>query len=102
MVAEDNKIKGSVLVAPCYTDLGDEMEKQSGYFEKPWNWKVIRNNQGKIALVYSENDPFIPTSEFEHIAESLKPDVIKFSEKKHFIEQDKIQEVLDYIVNSFE
>ena len=99
--AEENKIKGSVLVAPSYTDLGDEMEKQSGYFDKPWDWQKIKSNQEKVALVYSEDDPFIPKNEFENIAENLKPDIIKFTDKKHFIEQEKIQEVLNYIITNF-
>lgn len=99
--AEENKIKGSVLVAPSYTDLGDESEKQSGYFDKPWDWEKIKNNQGKQVLVYSEDDPFIPKNEFEHIAENLKCEVVKFTDKKHFIEQDKFEEVKDYILKNF-
>ena len=31
--AEQHKIKGSVLIGACYTDLGDELEKQSGYWK---------------------------------------------------------------------
>ena len=100
--AEENKIKGSILVSPSYTDMGDELEKESGYFEKAWDWDKIKQNQEKIALVYSEDDPFIPKDEFEHIAESLKPEVIKFSDKKHFIVTEKLQEVVDYIVKNFD
>lgn len=40
--AEQNKILGSVLISPSYTDLGDETEKASGYFDKPWNWEAIK------------------------------------------------------------
>ena len=36
--AEAYKIHGSILVSPCYTDLGDAMEKQSGYYDAPWHW----------------------------------------------------------------
>jgi predicted alpha/beta hydrolase family esterase len=96
--AEENKILGSVLVGPCYTDLGDEIEKQSGYFDTPWDWQSIKNNQKHITLVYSDNDPFIPQEEFETIAHNLKPEVIKIPGAKHFIEQNTFPEVLDYIV----
>jgi uncharacterized protein len=99
--AEENKIKGSILVAPSYTDMGDEMKKQSEYFDKAWDWESIKANQENIALVYNEDDPFIPVSEFEYIAENLKPDVIKFTDKKHFIEQEKMQEILDYVIKNF-
>ena len=100
--AEENKILGSILVGPCYTDMGDELEKQSGYFNDPWDWKSIRDNQKHIVLVYSDDDPFIPQEEFETIAENLKPEVIKIPGAKHFIEQDTFPEVLDYIVKKLD
>jgi uncharacterized protein len=99
--AEEVKIKGSILIAPCCTDLGDEMEKQSGYYESPWSWNKIKENQEKIFLVHSDNDPFIPQSEFETILENLKPKEIVIKNGKHFIEQDKFDEVLEIIKNNF-
>src|SRR6266403_6134272 len=43
--AEKNRILGSVLVGVCYTDLDDEKEKISGYYNRPWDWEAIKNNQ---------------------------------------------------------
>ncbi len=40
--AEENKILGSVLIAPSYTDMNNPLEKQSGYFVKPWDWGRIK------------------------------------------------------------
>src|ERR1700688_2258129 len=37
--AEENNIRGSILVAPCVSDLGDALERESGYFDKPWDWQ---------------------------------------------------------------
>lgn len=99
--AEQNKIKGSILISPCYTDLGDNMEKQSGYYDNPWNWNSIRLNQGKIALLYGDNDPYIDQSEFEYISKSLNPQTIKIAGGKHFIDQDQFPELLDYIKNNY-
>jgi len=99
--AEDNKIKGSILISPPYTDLGDKLEKQSGYFDKPWNWKKIKSNQGKIALFYGDDDPYIPQSQFEFIASKLNPDVFKIHEGKHFIEYQTFPQLLDYIKKNY-
>lgn len=33
--AERNELFGSILISAAYTDLGDEMEKKSGYFDRP-------------------------------------------------------------------
>ena len=36
--AERQRLVGSVLISPAYTDLGDELEKQSGYVDGVWKW----------------------------------------------------------------
>ncbi len=95
--AENNKLLGTILISPCYTDLGDEMEKQSGYYDKPWNWKKIKSNQEKIALIWGDDDPYIPQSEFEFIAKQLNPTQIKIHGGKHFIERQKFPDLLQYI-----
>lgn len=99
--AEENKLLGSILVSPCYTDLGDDLEKQSGYYDKPWKWNSIKANQKKIALVWGDDDPYIPQSEFEFITEQLEPEPIKIHEGKHFIEQQTFPEILQYIRQNY-
>lgn len=99
--AEENKIKGSVLISPSYTDLGDQMEKQSGYFDVPWDWEKIKSNQENIALFYGDDDPFIPQEQFEFIASKLNPEVYKIHEGKHFIEYSEFPQVLDYIKRTY-
>lgn len=99
--AETHKIKGSVLVGPCYTDLGDEEEKQSGYYDAPWRWADIKANQQHIALIYGDDDPYIPQEEFAFIAQQLQPTTIKVPGGKHFIEHTQMPEVLDYIKDTY-
>jgi uncharacterized protein len=99
--AETNKLRGSILIAPSVSDLGDDLEKQSGYFEKPWNWSDIKENHQNIALVYSDNDPFIPQEQFELVKRELSPAVIEISGAKHFIERTEFPEVLDYILLTY-
>jgi predicted alpha/beta hydrolase family esterase len=99
--AETHKIAGSVLVSPCYTDLGDDLEKQSGYYNAPWQWDAIRANQQKIALVYGDDDPFIPQAEFEYIAGAIRPEVYKTHGGGHFIDQQTFPELLAYIDKTY-
>lgn len=99
--AEENKIAGSILVSPCYTDLDDEMEKQSGYYDKPWNWEVIKANQDKIALIWGDDDPYIPQDQFDFIATQLKPVIIKIHQGKHFIERENFPELLQYVKDTY-
>lgn len=99
--AEENKLLGSVLISPCYTALGDALEKQSGYYDKPWQWEKIKANQQHIALIWGDNDPYIPQSEFEVIAEHLGPTQIKVPGGKHFIEQHDFPKLLQYMQQTY-
>ena len=61
--AEKNPILGSVLVGAMHTDLGVETETLSGYYNKPWNWQAIKDNQQWIVQFASTDDPWIPIQE---------------------------------------
>ena len=99
--AENNSILGSILVSPCYTDLDDEFEKLSGYYDTPWQWDKIRSNQTKIALLSGDDDPYIPQDEFEFIATHLGCEHISIHGGKHFIERSEFPELLEYLKQSY-
>jgi len=82
--AEENKILGSILIGACYTDLGDEDEKLSGYYDHPWGWEKIKNNQKWIVQFASIDDPYIPISEAKYIHEKLNTEYFEFNDRGHF------------------
>jgi predicted alpha/beta hydrolase family esterase len=82
--AETHKIYGSVLVGACYTDLGYESEKQSGYYDDPWQWDAIQKNQRWIIQFASTDDPFIPIAEARYIHEHLKTVYHEYTDRGHF------------------
>ena len=82
--AEKNKILGSVLIGSYYTDLGFEKEKQSGYFDAPWDWEAIRNNQQWIIQFAATNDPWIPIGEPRFVRDNLETEYHEFSDQGHF------------------
>ncbi|GAC1391063.1 MAG: hypothetical protein NVSMB46_02200 [Candidatus Saccharimonadales bacterium] len=99
--AEQHKILGSVLISPCYTDLDDESEKQSGYYDDPWQWQKIKAHQLSIALIWGNNDPYIPQREFHYISSKLQPTEIMVPNGKHFIEKTTFPEVLNYLLATY-
>lgn len=99
--AETNKIRGSILVSAHYTDLGDELEKVSGYFDQPWQWEAIKANQHNIALIWGDNDPYIPQAEFEFVAKQLDPTTIRVPKGEHFVERIQFSEIIEYIKNTY-
>lgn len=82
--AETHKILGSVLVSAYYTDLNEEDEKVSGYFNTPWNWEAIRNNQKWIIEFASVDDPWIPIGEPRFIHNELDSEYIEYTNQGHF------------------
>ncbi|MBK5215572.1 MAG: alpha/beta hydrolase [Candidatus Pacebacteria bacterium] len=83
---ENNKVLGSVLVAPCYTDLGLSSEKVSGYYNDAWNWIDIKKNHKWIIQFSSINDPFIPIEEARFINENLDTKYHELTEG-HFMKE---------------
>jgi len=82
--AEEKPLLGSVLVGACYTDLGDDGEKQSHYYDDPWRWDEIKNNQRWIIQFASSDDPFIPIEEARHIHENLDTEYYEYTDQGHF------------------
>ena len=83
--AERNKILGSVLVGVCHTDLGEESERVSGYYDHPWDWKKIKNNQNWIVQFASIDDPYIPVAEPRFVREQLQTEYHEYADRGHFM-----------------
>ena len=82
--AENNKILGSVLIGAMHTDLGYENEKLSGYYNRPFNWQAIKDNQQWIVQFASTDDPWIPIKEPRHIHKQLDTEYYEFTNQGHF------------------
>lgn len=83
-LAEQHKIWGSVLVGAYYTDLDMETERLAGYFNRPWNWGKIAQNQQWICLFASEDDPWIPIEEPRYIHAQLNCEYHEYKNQGHF------------------
>lgn len=83
--AEKNKLLGSVLVGAYVSDLGIESEKLSGYFDRPWNWQAIKDNQQFIIQFASVDDPWIPIEEPRELHKNLNTEYYEYSDQGHFM-----------------
>jgi hypothetical protein len=82
--AEKNPLLGSVLVGTYHTDLGFEKEKLSGYFDTPWDWEAIKNNQQWIIQFAGLNDPWIPIEEARFVRDKLDTEYYESIDQGHF------------------
>lgn len=83
---ENHKVNGAVLVGVCYTDLGDEKEKASHYFDESWQWDEIRKNAKWIIEFASTDDPYIPIEEARFIRDKINPEYYEYTDQGHFSE----------------
>jgi predicted alpha/beta hydrolase family esterase len=82
--AERHKVLGSVIVGACYTDLGDEAERQSGYYDHAWDWPAIKANQRFILQYASVDDPYIPIEEARFIHEQVNSSYHEHRTRGHY------------------
>lgn len=82
--AESYEILGSLLVGGYHTDLDIEAEKLSGYFDTPWQWEKIRNNQEWVVIFASQDDPWIPIAEPRFVHQQLQCEYHEFYNQGHF------------------
>ena len=66
-------------------DLGDENERASGYYSRPWEWDNIKRNTDWRVQFGAEDDPFIPWGEQQQVADGLESELHKYPDKGHFM-----------------
>jgi len=68
------KAKAVVLVAAFAKDVGIFQIKN--FVDRPFKWKKIKAGCGRSIIINSDNDPYIPLSEAERMAEQLGAELI--------------------------
>jgi predicted alpha/beta hydrolase family esterase len=81
---EDHQLLGAIVIGVNYTDLDDEMEKQSGYYDVPWQWQKIKQNAEWIAQFASLDDPYIPIEQPRFIHQQLESEYHEYTDQGHF------------------
>ena len=74
-----------VFILACVTDLGDENERASGYYNRPWEWSKIKANTEFVVQFGSTDDPFIPWDEHQQVADGLGTELTKYDDRGHFM-----------------
>ncbi len=95
--AETHQLLGSILVGVCHTDLGDGGEAASGYYNAPWQWQRIRENQQWMAVFSSIDDPHIPITEARFVAAQLRCSYHEFRDRGHFVDSCEFPEVVHQV-----
>ncbi|KAJ1446187.1 Alpha/Beta hydrolase protein [Pelagophyceae sp. CCMP2097] len=81
---EKTELMGVVLISACHTDLGDAGERRAGYYSRKWEWDKIQSNCKWAVQFHSDDDPFIPAHEADHVASNIKSEYHFFEKRSHF------------------
>jgi len=104
-LAERQPILGSVLIGAYHTHLDMEKEKLSGYFDTPWDWQKIKQNQQWITLFASQDDPWIPIAEPRFIHTQLNCEYHEYKDEGHFggdYHKSKFPELTHHILRNLQ
>lgn len=76
----------AILVAGFISDLPDSTLNQINYtfYNKPFNWEVIRHNAHRFILFHSPDDPFVPRDRANQLALQLHQSLIVIPNAGHF------------------
>ncbi len=98
----NKRVGGVVFIAP-WTKLNMEMIEEEGresvaiaeeWTETPLDFGGAKKHiKGKIAAIFSDNDPFVPISEKEIFAEKLGTEIIVEHGKGHFTADDGVEKL---------
>lgn len=86
--AEAHKILGSILVGAYISHMHIPDEIASGYFDVPWQWAKIKENQKWIVQFVSTDDPFIPIAEAREVHRRLNTEYREYTDEGHFGSRD--------------
>ena len=81
---EEHVTGGCLLVCAYDNDLGDDLERGSGYFSRPFDYAKMRRNTPWIVQFHSRNDHLVPVAVARGLAERLQSRYVETGEDGHF------------------
>lgn len=85
---EEHAFPMCVLVSAYNTDLGDDLERGSGYFSRPFNYHKMRRNVGTIVQFHSQSDHLVPVAIGRDVAKKLGSVYVETEDDGHFQDDD--------------
>jgi uncharacterized protein len=99
--AQELRVRGLVLLAPYFTDLGFEQVRRAGWITEPWDWSRIRAHAARIDVFHSDADPYIPQSELAQLSELLQADTHVIRGAGHFDKLDSFPQLIAQISKTY-
>lgn len=99
--AQEHAVRGLVLVAPYYTDLGLEAVRRSGFVTPAWDWEALRGHAPRRIIFHGDEDPWITQSELRSLATYLAAEVHMIDGAGHFSDLTAFPQLEEYVVATY-
>jgi uncharacterized protein len=99
--AQEHLVRGLVLVAPYYTDLGLDAVRRSGFVTPPWDWDRVQANAPRRIMFHSDADPYVSQAELRSLATNLAAEVCLVAGAQHFAELIGFPELEAYLIATY-
>lgn len=77
---EEHKTAGCIIVSAYDSDLGDAVERESGYFSRPFDYEKMKNNTPWVIQFHAVNDHLVPVESARRVAKGLANDTFTYVE----------------------
>jgi predicted alpha/beta hydrolase family esterase len=94
---EEHPVGACLLVSAYDSDMGDDLERESGYFNRPFDFEAMRKNTSdpnsengapKIVQFHSKNDHLVPVEVARSLNAKLQCPYVEMPSDGHFQDDD--------------
>lgn len=94
---ENVRIGGAIFVAPVHKTIKNMSESESDiagpWLNTPILWDKIRLHSNSFVVVYSDNDPYIPSEDAELFGKNLGARLVLDPNRGHFSDDDDVTQL---------
>ena len=96
---EEHQTAGCVLVSAYDSDLGDQIERESGYFNRNFDYDKMKINTPFILQFHSKDDDLVPVASGRNVARGLEGKVVyhEMTNDGHFNCRNRFPVILEAI-----
>jgi len=85
ILAQDNMEKiGGIVDVSVFHDNSLNWDANSRLFDVYFEWDAIQQGVNKLLFIHSDNDPYVPLSQAQYVADHCKAELLLISGQGHF------------------
>lgn len=84
LAQQNDKPLGAIVSVSVFHDNSLKWEPNDRLFDVDFDWNKIQTNTKRLLFVHSDNDPYVPLDQAQHVADNCKAQLIMLPSQGHF------------------